>query len=117
MSSWYPFRSREVVDITSHLTVTENLSLQALAKEEGTWVGKRAGITSVCAVVLVDHLKYSFLVSVLVVSLLGVLIFTIVYGSQLRKKRKEMREFLCSTAYAREAGYQHDSLRLYRFWF
>ncbi len=80
-------------------------------------MGRRAGMTSVCAVVLADHLKYSFLGSLYIAILFAGLIFATIFSTHVRKKWKEMREFLCSTAYAREAGYRPDSLRRYRFWF
>src|SRR5260221_2102601 len=40
MSLWFPFQSREVKDIISHLTPEEHASLLAFGTRDATWYGR-----------------------------------------------------------------------------
>jgi hypothetical protein len=116
MAFWYPFRSREVAEITSHLTPDEMLALRALSNEHGAWWGRRVGIIAVCSVLLVDHFVHAFFPSLIVSALGCVIVMPIVFvmGGGLTMREK-MKKFLCTTGYARQAGYQSESLRFNRW--
>jgi hypothetical protein len=116
MSYWYPFRSREVADITSHLTPEEDSSLRASATNYGSWMGPRIGVVSVVTVLSSSHFLHSFFASLIVSLAVTLIVIWTIYGSRMQKQRKWNRDFLCSTAYGRQSGYRPDSLRLCRFW-
>jgi hypothetical protein len=117
MAFWYPFRSRQVAEITSHLTTNEELSLRALLHEHGTWWGHRVGMIAVCSVLFVDHFVHPFFVSLLAscttMIIAAPILFVIGNGLQ---KREQIKQFLCSTEYARQAGYKPKSLLLNGWW-
>ena len=118
MAFWYPFRLREVAEITSHLTTDETSALRSLSNELGRWWGLRVGIIAVCSVLLVDHFVHAFfaslIVSVMVCGFVSPIVFVMGGGLRMREK---MKEFLCSTEYARQVGYRSDSLPFNRWWF
>lgn len=117
MSLWYPFRSREVADITTHLTPEEKELFKAWGNREGAWYGRRVGIIVVCTTLFVNIFVHSFFVSFFATLILTLTIIQTIYGSYLKGLRKKWREFLCSSEYARHAGYRPESLRVYQFWF
>jgi hypothetical protein len=118
MAFWYPFRSREVAEITSHLTANETLSLRRLSHEFGTWWGHRVGMVAVVSVLFGDHFAHAFMTSLLascaVMCIAAPSVFVMGGGM---KKREKIKQFLCSTGYARQAGYEPDSLRFNKWWF
>lgn len=118
MAFWYPFRSREVAAITQHLTTDETTALRALSNEHGKWWGLRVGIIAVSSVLLVDHFVHAFYTSLIVTVLVCLIVSPIVFmmsGGLMRNEK--MKQFLCSTGYAIQAGYKLESLRLCRWWF
>jgi hypothetical protein len=117
MSFWYPFRSPQVSDIASHLTVEERALFGTRVQGEGTWFGRRVGVIVVGTVLPTVWLTHSFLLSLGLALILSQLIIWTIYGSWIRKNWKATRELLCSTQYARQAGFRSDSLPIYRFWF
>jgi hypothetical protein len=123
MSHWYLFRSREVADITSHMTADEELSFRAEWRSP-KWVMGAGVLSGILGPLLIPKtisaipFSFSGLFHFLGAALIVFLPVGLILGLSLAyATRKKMRAFLCSTEYARQAGYREDSLRLYRFWF
>jgi hypothetical protein len=118
MAFWYPFRSREIAEITSHLSTDETVTLQTMSNEHGKWWGHRVGIFAVCTVLLVNHFVHPFFASLLISVMVSVIVSPILFvmcGGL--TKREKIKEFLCSTGYARQAGFTSESLHFNRWWF
>jgi len=117
MAFWYPFRSREVKDITSHLTPEEHSSLNAIATQNGTWFGGWiVGPGAILSVFLSDASFESFShFSAIAISTVIFGAFFVISGIIARPMNKRMKTFLCGTEYAKRTGYSVDLLSMYGF--
>jgi hypothetical protein len=102
--TWSPFQSEDVRKICAHLTVYELTELRRRARAYGTWGGITGAIPIGLAVAFPNPWTYALVASLL-----------LVHGARLPSVWRAQKQFLCSTAWARQAGYTPDRLRLFSF--
>ena len=103
-TTWSPFQSPEVRDICAHMTDAERARLADLGGDYGLWVA------GTLALPLTFALTYR---SVLIVVIAAVLVN--VHIIRIPIWQKQQKQFLCSTAWAREHGITPDRLRMFTF--
>jgi hypothetical protein len=120
--TWSPFQSEQVRDICAHLTKDELDRLTQMAKEHGRASAVRFAVpvSSICGAVLVLPLAGGFATWILVVA--TAVTFVVVGGALYAvnreffvQSRKVMRDFLCSTQWAKAQGIVPESLRMFEF--
>jgi hypothetical protein len=115
MAFWYPFRSREVRDIISHLTPEEFVSLGVIAKREGEKIGREvvAPGSMISGVVVVECIRGLHVIPAMLLIAVVFGIYFVICWKVTRSHRARMRSLLCSTDYARRVGYRADFLPMY----
>ena len=103
-TTWSPFQSPEVRDICAHMTDAERATLADLGGTYGLWVA------GTLALPLTFALTYR---SVLIVVIAAVLVT--VHIIRIPIWQKQQKQFLCSTAWARNRGITPDRLRMFAF--
>jgi hypothetical protein len=103
--TWSPFQSPEVREICAHMTDGEVATALQRAKLYGLWVfATFAG-------------PLSSLWMTRQPALLGILIaLPVVHVLCIPWWLRSQKQFLCSTAWARDKGYSPEQLRLFPFW-
>jgi len=112
---WYPFRSKEVEDICTHLTPEERERLNVHASTEGKKMGILAPFTLVPVIFVGATLSWGLPAETKIfLATFGILITGLILGYFAGKRgREKSREILCSTQYAVQNGIIKETLKLY----
>ena len=102
--TWSPFQSGDVKQICAHLTVDEQAELNSRARAYGTWSGITAAIPIGLAFAFPSPWTYT---------LAAVLL--LVHVARIPSWFRSQKQYLCSTTWARHAGYTPDRLSLFSF--
>ena len=102
--TWSPFQSKEVREICAHMTDAEHTKLSRRAYLYGAWVFATVARPSSSALGNRNPAVIGIAVVLLVVHVVCIPIW-----------QRMQRNFLCSTAWAREHGYTPKQLRLFSF--
>ena len=116
--TWSPFQSRDVREICAHLTDDEIDMFVERAKDFGAMIGAR--ITSPIAIM--TALAFVIIAFVIIAFYGGLIVFflipcawILVNSTFLQRHLKKNKELLCSTAWAKEQGFEPDRLKLFSF--
>jgi hypothetical protein len=100
--TWSPFQSQQVRQICEHLTEQELAVLMQRGSRYGLWVAGTAAIPIGLAVGFPGSITFV---------IAGVLIA--IHIARIPSWLRSQREFLCSTQWAKEHGYDSHALRLF----
>ena len=102
--TWSPFQSPEVREICAHMTDAERTKASARGAAYGFW----------SAVTFAVPLAIAFTSRSLGTTVIAAVLVT-VHLIRIPIWQKKQKQFLCSTAWARERGITPDRLRLFAF--
>jgi len=103
-TTWSPFQSPEVREICAHMTEAERAKASARGGAYGLW----------SAVTFALPLTYAFTSRSLGAIVIAAVLVT-VHLIRIPVWQKQQKQFLCSTAWARERGITPDQLRVFAF--
>jgi hypothetical protein len=120
--TWSPFQSEQVRDICAHLTEDELDRLTQMAKEHGRASAVRFAVpvSSICGAVLASLLAARFATwsVVLATAVTFVVVGGVPYSVNrefFANSRRAMREFLCSTEWAKAQGIVPENIKMFEF--